>query len=70
MSEKAEMALEHLHLSVKWKGEKLGVLEMRRHYANYFRGLPEIKKYRSKLVQVNEYCNLVEIINQIKPNIN
>ena len=66
MSEKAEMALEHLHLSVKWKGEKLGVLEMRRHYANYFRGLPESKKYRSKLVQVNEYCNLVEIINQIK----
>ena len=66
MSEKAEMALEHLHLSVKWKGEKLGVLEMRRHYANYFRGLPEIKKYRSKLVQINEYKNLVDVINQIK----
>ncbi len=66
MSEKAEMALEHLHLSVKWKGEKLGVLEMRRHYTNYFRGLPEIKKYRSQLVQINEYEKLVDIINQIK----
>ena len=66
MSEKAEMALEHLHLSVKWKGEKLGVLEMRRHYTNYFRGLPEIKKYRSQLVQVNEYEKLVDIIKKIK----
>ena len=64
--EKADMALEHLNLSVKWKGEKLGVLEMRRHYANYFRGLPAIKQYRSELVQVNEHKQLVEIINEIK----
>tara|TARA_B100000700_G_C15026998_1_gene848692 strand:+ start:1393 stop:2379 length:987 start_codon:yes stop_codon:yes gene_type:complete len=64
--EKADMALEHLDLSIKWKGEKLGVLEMRRHYTNYFRGLPEIKKYRSELVQLNEHKKLVEIINKIK----
>ena len=64
--EKANMALEHLKLSVEWKGEKLGILEMRRHYTNYFRGLPAIKKYRSELVQVNEYKQVVEIINKIK----
>ncbi len=66
--EKANMALEHLHLSVKWKGEKLGILEMRRHYTNYFRGLPQIKKYRSDLVRLTEYEKLIDVINQIKDN--
>ncbi|MBF25811.1 MAG: tRNA dihydrouridine synthase DusB [Flavobacteriales bacterium] len=64
--EKANMALEHLKLSVQWKGEKLGILEMRRHYSNYFRGLPEIKKYRSELVQINEYAPIIDVINTIK----
>tara|TARA_B100000945_G_C20387943_1_gene600706 strand:+ start:428 stop:1405 length:978 start_codon:yes stop_codon:yes gene_type:complete len=64
--EKATMVLEHLDLSVKWKGQKLGILEMRRHYGNYFRGMPQIKQYRSKLVQSNEYQELVELINEIK----
>ena len=66
ISEKANMALEHLNLSVKWKGEKLGILEMRRHYTNYFRGMPQIKKYRSELVQINEYQTLIELITEIK----
>ncbi len=64
--EKADMALEHLKLSVDWKGSKLGILEMRRHYTNYFRGLPEIKKHRSELVQTEQYDELVDIINEIK----
>ncbi|MAQ32020.1 MAG: tRNA dihydrouridine synthase DusB [Flavobacteriales bacterium] len=64
--EKADMALEHLKLSVDWKGSKLGILEMRRHYTNYFRGLPEIKKHRSELVQKEQYDELVDIINEIK----
>jgi len=66
--EKANMALEHLKLSIKWKGEKLGVLEMRRHYSNYFRGIPKIKNYRSKLVETNEYSEIEKIINDIKLN--
>tara|TARA_B100000902_G_scaffold365824_1_gene387081 strand:+ start:825 stop:1805 length:981 start_codon:yes stop_codon:yes gene_type:complete len=68
--EKANMALEHLKLSVQWKGEKLGILEMRRHYSNYFRGLPEIKKYRSELVQINEYPQLINVIETIKRKYN
>ncbi len=64
--EKADMALEHLKLSVDWKGSKLGILEMRRHYTNYFRGLPQIKKHRSELVQTEKYDELVGIINEIK----
>ncbi len=64
--EKADMALEHLKLSIDWKGSKLGILEMRRHYTNYFRGLPQIKKHRSELVQTENYDELVDIINEIK----
>ena len=64
--EKANMVLEHLELSIKWKGQKLGILEMRRHYGNYFRGMPQIKQYRSKLVQSNDYQELVELITEIK----
>ena len=64
--EKAETAMNHLNLSVQWKGEKLGVLEMRRHYSNYFRGIPKIKLYRKKLVQTNDYHSVAKIIEQIK----
>jgi nifR3 family TIM-barrel protein len=40
----------HLDKSIEWKGPKLGVFEMRRHYANYFRGMPHFKDFRAKLV--------------------
>jgi tRNA-dihydrouridine synthase len=42
--------LTHFEKSVEWKGEKVGIFEMRRHYANYFKGLPNFKEYRMKLV--------------------
>ena len=48
--ERVEAAMEHLRRSLEWKGEKLGVLEMRRHYTNYFRGYPGIKEFRNRLV--------------------
>jgi nifR3 family TIM-barrel protein len=50
VTERVEAAREHLRRSIIWKGEKLGIVEMRRHYTNYFRGLPNIKHYRSQLV--------------------
>ena len=66
VSEKIDMVLKHLQLSINWKGNKLGILEMRRHYSNYFRNLPEIKKHRTDLVQMEDYNALVEKLNQIK----
>jgi tRNA-dihydrouridine synthase B len=48
--DRVEAAREHLLKSVDWKGEKLGILEMRRHYTNYFRGLRNVKAFRMKLV--------------------
>ena len=66
IEEKIDMILTHLNLSIKWKGEKLGVLEMRRHYSNYLRDLPKIKQYRSDLVQINDYEQVVEKLSEIK----
>lgn len=50
VEERVGAAKQHLAHSVEWKGEKLGVLEMRRHYTNYFRGFPGIKQFRKDLV--------------------
>ena len=66
ISEKIDMVLKHLQLSINWKGDKLGILEMRRHYSNYFRNLPEIKKHRTDLVQIEDYNMLVKKLNQMK----
>lgn len=50
VSDRVEAARAHLVHSLEWKGERLGVVEMRRHYANYFRGLPHFKQHRLVLV--------------------
>ena len=50
LEERIEAARRHLQMSIDWKGEKLGVFETRRHYTNYFRGIPHFKEYRMKLV--------------------
>lgn len=50
MTERVEAARRHLKLAIDWKGEVLGVLETRRHYTNYFKGIPNFKPYRTKMV--------------------
>ncbi len=50
MKERVEAARRHLQMAIDWKGEKLGVFETRRHYTNYFKGIPNFKEYRMKLV--------------------
>ena len=66
LHEKVDAAREHLRRSLEWKGEKLGVLEMRRHYGNYFRGLPQIKKYRSLLVTEYNPEILFQVLDEIE----
>lgn len=56
----------HLHRSVEWKGIKAGVNEMRRHYANYLRGLPNVKEFRQKLVTISEVDEIDAVLNEIK----
>jgi tRNA-dihydrouridine synthase len=50
VKDRVDAARQHLLSSVKWKGEVLGVLEMKRHYTNYFKGMDHFKEYRMKLV--------------------
>ena len=55
----------HLQRSVEWKGETLGMLEMRRHYGNYLKGLPNIKEFRTKLVILKEPDAIAGLLDEI-----
>ncbi len=66
IQERVEAATQHLQHSIEWKGEKLGILEMRRHYTNYFKGIAGIKEFRSKLVTEIIYENILTILDEIK----
>jgi len=54
MQERVAVAREHFDKGVAWKGERLGIVEMRRHYANYFKGLKDFKSHRLDLVTMDE----------------
>tara|TARA_B100000902_G_scaffold155401_1_gene151827 strand:+ start:9445 stop:10440 length:996 start_codon:yes stop_codon:yes gene_type:complete len=56
----------HLEHSIKWKGEVLGIAEMKRHYTNYFKGIPNFKKYRIKLVTSYNLNEIIETLNDIE----
>lgn len=56
----------HLYKSVEWKGEILGILEMRRHYTNYLKGYPNIKEYRTKLVTLQSLPAIDEVLEEIE----
>ena len=58
-------ARNHLIWSVEWKGERQGVLEMRRHYANYFKGLPNFKEHRQRLVTLDSAAEIVTALEEI-----
>ena len=65
VAERIRAARQHLTDSIAWKGPKLGVLEMRRHYTPYFRGLPNIKPYRMRLVTEMEPTVLFGVLEEI-----
>lgn len=66
IEERVTAAKEHLEKSIAWKGEKLGVVEMRRHYTNYFRGLKGIRTYRSQLVTTDESERIFELLDEVQ----
>lgn len=65
---RVEVCRAHLTKSVEWKGEKMGVLEMRNHYANYFRGIPNFKETRTKLVTLNSFTEVNEVLETVLEN--
>jgi tRNA-dihydrouridine synthase B len=65
IEQRVEVIRQHLHHSVQWKGLLPGINEMRRHYTNYLKGLPNIKEYRLKLVTVRSVEEIDEVLNEI-----
>lgn len=65
IAERVNVTKRHLDFSIRWKGEKVGVFEMRRHYTNYFKGLPDFKPYRTRLVETISPSDLFAILDEI-----
>lgn len=65
LAEKVAMAKDHLAQSLKFKGERAGVLEMRRHLSCYFKGLPDFKETRLRLVTENDPTQIPLILDYI-----
>lgn len=66
VEERVRVCRRHLEHSVEWKGEKLGIFEMRRHYTNYFRNLPDFKEFRVKLVSSESLGELLETLQAVE----
>ena len=65
IAERVAVTKKHLDFSIKWKGDKTGVFEMRRHYTNYFKGIPDFKPYRTRLVEAVKPQDLYTILDEI-----
>jgi nifR3 family TIM-barrel protein len=68
VNDRVEAAIQHLEMSVEWKGEILGIAEMKRHYTNYFKGIAHFKKTRMKLVTSFDLNEIRETLDEIKEN--
>jgi nifR3 family TIM-barrel protein len=65
LEERINVCRTHLQKSIEWKGPKTGIFEMRRHYANYFKGIPNFKEYRMKLVSLESVEAIEDVLNDI-----
>ena len=64
--ERIKVARRHLEMSIKWKGERLGILETRRHYSNYFKGIQDFKQHRTKLVTLETVSELMDVFSMLE----
>jgi len=65
VAERVEACKNHLVHSIKWKGDKLGILEMRRHYSNYFKGFPYFKAFRMKMVLADDMAEILRTMDEV-----
>lgn len=65
MNERVRIVRQHLDFSIRWKGGKLGIFEMRRHYTNYFRGTPDFKPFRTRLVEADTQEEINQILDTV-----
>jgi tRNA-dihydrouridine synthase B len=65
IAERVRVTKKHLEFSVRWKGDRLGIFEMRRHYTNYFKAIPDFKPFRTRLVEADSIGEVQEILNDV-----
>lgn len=68
VSERVQAARKHLDFSIRWKGDRVGIFEMRRHYTNYFRNLPDFKTFRTRLVEATVLDEIISILDEVLEN--
>lgn len=66
LEDRVKAATAHLNFSVQWKGERLGIVEMRRHYTNYFRALPHFKAFKQTLVTSMDLLEIKQVLASIE----
>ncbi|MFM6954573.1 MAG: tRNA dihydrouridine synthase DusB [Sphingobacteriaceae bacterium] len=66
LAERVSVCRTHLEKSIEWKGPKTGIFEMRRHYANYFKGIPDFKEYRMRLVSLETVADISSVLSEIE----
>ena len=65
IADRIDVTRKHLDFSIRWKGNKLGIFEMRRHYTNYFKGVPDFKPFRMQLVEAPTIEDVNQILNEV-----
>ncbi|BFG71294.1 tRNA dihydrouridine synthase DusB [Sediminibacterium sp. KACHI17] len=68
VEERVQVCRQHLRKSIEWKGPIVGINEMRRHYANYLKGLPGIKDYRNRLVTLKTMEEVEAVLDEVAIN--
>ena len=66
LEERVDAARRHLQMSIDWKGERLGVFEPRRHYTNYFKGIPHFKEYRMRMVTSDDSVDVFKAFDEVE----
>lgn len=66
ITERASTAKRHLEMAMDWNGEKTGLFETRRHYTNYFKGIPHFKEYRLRMVTSNSKEEVFEVFDEVQ----
>ncbi|WP_117879702.1 tRNA dihydrouridine synthase DusB [Aureibaculum luteum] len=65
IADRVDIARRHLQMAIDWKGERLGIVETRRHYTNYFKGIPHFKEYRLKMVTTDDSEGVFKIFDEV-----
>jgi len=68
IADRVKACKQHLKHSIEWKGEILGIAEMKRHYSNYFKGIPHFKDYRIKIITSESSEKIKSLLDEVNLN--